>query len=158
MAFTYSGDPGASNLDAVRFLLGDTVEATAQLADAEILWLLTQNTNVYFAAALAADKVAAKYTISSGGGSGVKTKTVGALSISYESAKERSEEYRTMATSLRFQGAITGGWLPYSGGISKSDKETREQDSDWDRPAFSRGMHDNPGSDLPPLQFQSTST
>jgi hypothetical protein len=147
MAFTYSGDPSASSRDAVRFLLGDTTESNAQLSDAEIEWLLTKNTNVFFAAALAADKIGAKYTVSSGGGSGVKTKTVGALSISYETAKEKAEEYRKMSSQLRVQGALTSSWQAYSGGISKSDKRSRESDTDWDRPSFSRGMHDYPGSD-----------
>lgn len=155
MAFTYSGDPSASSRDAVRFLLGDTVEAQAVFSDEEIAWALTQNANVYFAAAVIADSAVAQF--SGGNESDVKTKTVGALSISYGS-KEKAEEYRALGRSLRVRGAINSEIRPYSGGISVSDKKLEEQDTDWDKPAFARGMHDYPGVDLKPLEMATTST
>ena len=43
MSFTYSGDPAASQLDAVRFALGDTIKEGALLQDEEINYLLSQN-------------------------------------------------------------------------------------------------------------------
>ncbi len=140
--WTYAGDPEANDRAAVRFLVGDTVEADAIFQDEEIDWLLLQNANVYFAAALAADAASAKF--SSSAKAGVKTKTVGALSISYSNT-ERAAEYRTMATSLRTRGAINSSIIGiYAGGISKSDKKTNEQDTDWNQPNFKLGMHDNP--------------
>lgn len=152
MTWSYSGDPGASSLDAMRFLLGDTSETTAVFTDEELTWLLTQNSNIYFAAAQAAESAAtsASQAITSGTG-GVKTKTVGALSITFSDAAEAEKfasNYRAVAHSLRIRGAINSTIMPYSGGISKADKLATEADPDWDRGAFSRGMHDYPGSDL----------
>lgn len=155
MSWTYSGDPSLSSRDQVRFLLGDTVSATAVFSDEEIDWLLTESPNPYLAAALAADAAASSLT--SGTNSGVKTKTVGALSITYADA-EKAQDYRKMAASLRLRAALARTFIPYSGGISVSDKETREADTDWDKPAFSRGMHDYPGTDTKPNEFLPTST
>lgn len=159
MSFSYTGDPSHSSKDAVRFLLGDTTESTAMFSDEEITWLLMNNSNQYIAAAIAADTAAQKYVNIMGGGSGVKTKTVGALSISYDSAKERVDTYSALSRKLRILAATNSNLAGiYSGGISIADKKSNEQDTDWDKPAFTRGMHDWPGSDLPPSQFLSTST
>lgn len=145
--WTYSGDPDANDRDAVRFLVGDTVEASAIFQDEEIDWLLTQNSNVYFAAALGADAAASQF--SSNAKAGVKTKTVGALSISYSNT-ERAEEYRTMAASLRRRAAVHSVLIPYAGGTSKSDKELNEQDTDWNQPNFKIGQFDNPNAGSEP--------
>jgi hypothetical protein len=40
MAFTYSGNPGASNLDRLRFLIGDTKEIGHILEDEELTYLI----------------------------------------------------------------------------------------------------------------------
>ena len=143
MVWTYSGDPAASDLDAVRFLLGDTVEASAIFQDEELEWVLTQASNVYIAASIAAESAASAFE---GAAGDVKTKTVGALSISYDS--EKAEKYRKLSRQLRFQGALHSTIVPYSGGISKADKETQEDDTDWVRPNFSIGMHDNEGTQV----------
>lgn len=142
--WTYTGDPASSDRDAVRFLIGDTIETAAIFQDEEIDWLVLQNGNIYFAAALAADAAAAQFAGAQSQGA-VKTKTVGALSISYDDSA-RASEFRQLARDLRFRGAVNSTIITYSGGISKSDKQTREQDTDWDKPSFARGMHDNPNA------------
>jgi hypothetical protein len=154
MTWTYSGDPTLSTRDQVRFLIGDTNSSTPIFQDEEIDWLLTQNTNVYLAAASAAD-AAASGVVAVGGNSATKTKTVGALSISYGDT-EKAKDWRTLASQLRVRAALTRTIVPYSGGISKSDKATRQQDSDWNKPSFARGMHDYPGADLKPYENAST--
>ncbi|HEY0838998.1 MAG TPA: hypothetical protein VGD74_02310 [Vulgatibacter sp.] len=42
MAWSYSGNPGASTKDEVRFLIGDTTEGDPLLSDEEIAYLLEQ--------------------------------------------------------------------------------------------------------------------
>lgn len=141
--WTYSGDPSSSLRDAVRFLIRDTDEANAKVSDEEIAWLLTQNNDdVYSAAIYAADNVATYFS------NQIRTKTVGALSITYAAT---ATEYRLLAKDLRLRRIRFGAFIPYSGGISKSDKETNESDTDWSKPAFSRGMHDYPGNDTSEL-------
>jgi hypothetical protein len=133
--WTYGGDPAANNRDAVRFLLRDTVESQAKISDEEIAWLLSENGNNVYAAAIAgADNVASSFS------SQARTKTVGALSITYEAS---AVEYRQLAKDLRLRRIRAGGIAPYSGGISIIDKEAQESDTDWDKPFFSRGMDDN---------------
>lgn len=155
MTWTYSGDPSASNRDAVRFLIGDTVDTSPLLSDEEIAWLLTQHGNIYFAAAGAAEVAASGFSNAAGYGA-VKTKTVGSLSISYAEDEARAKEFRTLSKSLKVRGALSGGIIAYSGGISKSDKEALLSDTDWDRPWFSRGMHDNPQAGNNPLLLATT--
>lgn len=141
--WTYSGDPSSSLRDAVRFLIRDTDEANAKVSDEEIAWLLAQNDDdVYSAAIYAADSVATYYS------NQIRTKTVGALSITYAAT---ATEYRALAKDLRLRRTRFGAFIPYSGGISRSDKSANVSDTDWSRPAFSRGMHDNPNGDIPEL-------
>lgn len=133
--WTYSGDPSTSDRDAVRFLIRDTDEASAKVSDEEIAYLLAQGGDVYWAAISAAEFVATTFS------NQARTKTVGALSITYEAS---ASEYRLLARDLRLRRIRMGGFIPYSGGISISDKRTNVLDSDRTKPAFSRGMHDNP--------------
>lgn len=137
--FTYSGDPSDSDRDAVRFLIRDTDEANAKVSDEEIDWLLTQGGDVYWAAISAADHIATSFS------NQARTKTVGALSITYEAS---ASEYRLLARDLRLRRIRMGGFIPYSGGISIEDKRTNVLDSDRSKPAFSRGMHDNPNNPI----------
>lgn len=135
--WTYSGNPADSDLDAVRFLIRDTDEANAKVSDEEITWLLTQGGGVYWAAISAADHIATSFS------NQARTKTVGALSITYEAS---ASEYRLLARDLRLRRIRMGAFTPYSGGISIADKRENVLDSDRSKPAFSRGMHDNPSS------------
>jgi hypothetical protein len=135
MSFTYGNNPGGSNRDAVRFLLRDTTETGHLLSDEEITWLLAQRSNVYFAAAMGASTIVAKY------GAEVD-RTIGDLRIA--GGGEKVTNYRNLAAELRRLGAT--GAVPYTGGISKSDKNTADADTDWSRGSFQVGMHDQPGT------------
>lgn len=148
--FTYSGDPSDSNRDAVRFLVRDTNEATAQLSDEEIEWMLSENgNNVYLAAVQSVDYIANTYATQA------RSRTVGALSISYEA---RADEYRKLGMALRQRWATFTTITPYAGGISRSDKRTNEQDTDWDKPDFVRHMQENPGARTDARELSVSST
>jgi hypothetical protein len=100
MSWTYSDDPASSPRDEVRFLIGDTDPAVPLLTDEELDWLLAANSNTYYAAAQAADSVAAKY------GKYV-TKTVDGLTIT---KSERSTNYAALAKRLRSQARTRSGF------------------------------------------------
>ncbi len=139
MAFTYAGDPAASDTASVRFLIGDTTDLTASklsLNDAEIAWLLTQQANVYTAAAKAAMALKTLYRTKA------SEKDVGDLRIKYES---RVEELDSLHDSLMAQG-MKQYTKPEAGGISLSDKRLLEADDDLPKSDFYRGMHDTPGT------------
>lgn len=60
-SFTYDGDPSASTLAEVRFLLSDTDSANALMSDEEITHLISQWTTARATARAAAEILAGKY-------------------------------------------------------------------------------------------------
>lgn len=137
MTFTYSSTDLSTTLARVRMLIGDTNSADAQLTDEEIDFFTDTYGNVFFAAAAACDAVASRYARN-------VSKTVGPLSLQFG---DRQQQYRDLAARLRYQGA-TGGLAVYAGGISQSDKDTLEADTDRVNPQFAVGMDDYPGLPL----------
>jgi hypothetical protein len=136
---SYTGNPSSSNIDKVRFLLGDTDESAEQLTDTEIEFLLTEQTNAYDAAALGASTLAAKYAK-------LADRSVGDLSISYS---QLSKNFNALAKTLTSQGATSvSGFRPYAGGISIADKDSQNADTDRTPPNFRIGMHDQYNTDL----------
>jgi len=96
MGFSYSSAL-ATDIHRVRFLIRDTVEANAGLQDEEILWILGEEPNIYFAAARAGE---AAFLAD---GKGISSVSIGGLSISRGSSPE--EAYRKYLSSLREKGA-----------------------------------------------------
>ena len=129
MTYSYSGDPGASSKDAVRFATGDVDLSDQQLSDEEIAYLLVQRGDVLNAAVAACHRLAAKY-------SRLVSRAVGDLRIEHQ---QRRQAYMELARTLRAEGAI-GGIVPYAGGISLADKETDEDDTDRVQPFFTREL------------------
>lgn len=143
MVWDYSGDPADSTKDAVRFLIGDTNHDAQLLSDEEIAWLLSQNADdVYVAAQRALTQLATRY-------SGKADKAVGDLKISYS---QLSKQFAERASDVLAQAEQGGGLVatPYAGGISRSDKQLDETNSDRVDPAFKRDLHDDKGSSAVP--------
>lgn len=94
--WSYSGDPNASNLDKVRFLVGDVNPDTKLLNNAEITEVLQDEPRVHFAAARCAEALAARFASQS---------DAGAQSV-------RSARYLELAKRLREQAESvqTGSW------------------------------------------------
>lgn len=135
MSFTYSGDPDASDTDAVRFLIRDTAQTTHLFEDAEIKWAVSTEANIYMAAAMLCDTLIVK-------GGGVKIKKVGELMIQYDPSF-----YKSLSGSLRARGS--GHQVPYAGGISVADKQAQSSDSDWVQPSIQRNLDNNPAAPQP---------
>ena len=123
--WSYSGNPAASDLDAVRFAIGDTDTADQLLSDEEIAYLLT-NSTVSAASIAACEALAAKFARS-------VDRTVGSLSLS---ASQKAKQFRELAATLRRQRAVLAA--PYAGGISVADKDTQRADTDRVKPTFYR--------------------
>lgn len=133
MTATYSGNPLTDQKDAVRFLVHDTDMASPRLQDEEILWALTEHSNLYLAAALCADQIATQVS------GGVKRKRVGDLQLDYGQGVR--VEFAATAARLRAQAALSA--TPYAGGLTWSDRLRVELDRDrlshWAR----IGQHDH---------------
>lgn len=143
MAQTYTASLIASTpLYQVRFLLGDNIAGKMILDDAEILWLISTEANVYMAAALAAGRIAAMLAASSGStvSGSITRKRVGNTDISYSASGKTSKDFESLALTLFQRGRAHQ--TPWAGGISVSDKDTRWSDPDRPADGFRRGQFD----------------
>jgi len=136
MSWSYSGNPDASPLDKVRFLIQDTDTTDQQLSDQEITAMLNDSgNNAYVAAISCVQALIAKYTRRA-------DKNVGDLHISYS---QIAKGYKDLLSQIRQQATIYGGLCtPYAGGISIADKQIDQINPDLVQPSFSKGMNDNP--------------
>ena len=98
MTWSYSGDPASSNLNAVRFLIGDTDTTNQLVSNEEITFMLVQwNQNTYIAASNAAYSLSAKYS-----GKSDFSRSVGDLSLSTQYGQQ-AERYGSLAKRLAVQ-------------------------------------------------------
>lgn len=137
MTWSYT-NPSASSKDAVRFLIGDTDTTDQRVSDEEINFALGQASNdTYLAAAICCRAIAAKYA------NLVDTKFE-SVSSNYG---QLQEHYTKLAARLESQSKKFGkGGLgvPLVGGISISDVDSVEQDSDRIPSKFRRDQYANP--------------
>jgi len=130
VTWTYDGTPGTSSAaerrDAVRVLVGDTDVNEQRITDEEITFFLSQGgDDVYRASAVACRALAAKYAhlvdvdVDSGG-----------LSAKYS---QRSAAYevraRQLETLAKKYGDVGLG-VPLVGGLSRSEMQSVESDTD----------------------------
>ena len=134
MSWEYDGD-FTQQRDQVRFLIQDTNSSRPLVTDEEIAWLISTEANVYMAAAMICEGLVAK-------AGNVKTRWIGDLRVTLDSGM-----YRGLAASLRSRGM--SHQLPFAGGISVSDKESQQQDSDAVQPRVFKTELDNPRADQP---------
>jgi hypothetical protein len=131
MSWNYSGDPAASNKDAVRFEIGDTTYEDQLLTDEEILFALSVEGSIIAAAARCCETLARKYAREA-------DYTLGPQSVK---ASQRGKAFLEMSTALRKKASILsqGNGL-YVGGV---DPLEYQKDVDLVQPAFKRGFMDN---------------
>lgn len=138
MAWNYSGDPGDSPRDKVRFLVGDTCEEQQLVSDGEIAWAVSSQPTEELAAALVLRALAARY-------SRLVTVKVGDVS---KNCGQMAKAFKERADELDPSGMTSGAALlvlPRFGGLSISEKEALDSDSDAVQPVFRKGMDDIPG-------------
>lgn len=141
----YTGNPSTVPRDAVRLLVGDISTSTSgeYLADADYTFFIAQTPNIYVAAQLASNSLAALFTGSaaSASGSGFVEKSVGDLRLKKADASQMAANYRALA--VKFGRMSAGMTAPTAGGISRSDKRAAELDTDRVPPFFTRSQMDN---------------
>jgi len=131
MSWTYSGNPGSSSLDEVRFAIGDTDSTDPLLSDEEINFLLARYTSPPHASFYACKRISALFAR-------LADKQQGDSAIK---SSQKSKRYAEMAGELKEDFALSD-IIPYSGGISESDMEAVQADSDAVQPAFTRDLHE----------------
>ena len=123
--------------DQVRRMIGDVIQTDQQIADEEIAFAITQRSSVYGAAADCCRFIAAQYSRK------VDVVTQGAGGMLKTNYSAQATAYKAMAANFESIAVSRGGAMPYAGGISVSDKQSNEGDSDRVAPQFNIGMDDN---------------
>lgn len=148
MSFTYSGNPGASDLDQVRYLIQDTT-SPGQQSDEEISWLLSEEGSPRAAAVEACRTLARKYAKQPG------SRSIGDVTVTYA---DLSKTYIALADQIAARAARSSVPIPYLGGLSQGDKDANDANGDHVKRAFpSDEVWSNPGTGnladrLPPGQ------
>ena len=136
MSFTYSGNPANSDLDAVRWWIGDTNETQCLVQDEEIDYALASESSVRLAAANVAEAIAAKATQEV---SWVRGR------VEYRPG-EMADRYYKLAKQLRDQETGAGSYgvdSAYAGGISQQTVAANQADADIVQPRFTRDQFDS---------------
>lgn len=129
-----TGTNAYSLLMQVRTLIGDTNPKDQQLWDGQIAFALAQeNSNIYLAGADCCLQLAAKFSRD------VDT-FEGTLHRMYSA---RQKAYATRAVELKAKASSRSFGVAYAGGISQSDKQLQDCNTDRVQPAFLRGLTDN---------------
>lgn len=136
MSFSYSGNPSDSDLDEVRFYVGDTVSDDELISDEEIQFLIDtwkplKDDNL-FVASVVAETIAAKFA---------REVSISADGVSIQ-ASELQNKYQTLAVQLREQYKMleAAGASPSVGGILSGES----YDFSIKPLVWSKGMMDNP--------------
>lgn len=123
MTWSYSGNPSSSDRDAVRFLVQDVDTASQLVQNEEIDYLLTARGSVLAAAIAVASAIAAQLSRET-------VSVAGALQY---------REYQLLINRLRSDLSIYGA-SAYVGGVSVSEKDVYETDTDRVVPAFTKDL------------------
>lgn len=147
MTWTYSGNPSSSATDAIRFLIGDTDSTDQLLSNEEIAWLNTQETGsptstsaLYETAHYACESISAKLAR-------LADTQIGDLNVKLS---QKAQGYLVLAKQLMVHADRYNTPIPYAGGLTISDKEIDEDNSDIFRGWFASGQFQNvaDGSDM----------
>ncbi|RYF12810.1 MAG: hypothetical protein EOO40_00320 [Deltaproteobacteria bacterium] len=129
MTFSYTG-AASGPVGAVRFAIGDTIEATSRISDEDIAYLLEQtNGNVRQAARLACENIIASL-------SGLCDQSVGSVSKSFSQIRDG---YKATLVMLKSRTSYLGG-KPFVGGVSRMANAIDARNPDRVRPQFTTQM------------------
>jgi|SRR6185437_1153125 len=140
MPFSYSGNPASSVKDAVRFEIQDTNSTAPLLQDAEIEYAIAQeapNTppsegEVLSASARCMEALQRLFAAQA-------DTEIGSLKVTYT---KQAEGYAKRATELRAR--ALGMHAPWAGGLSESEKQAREENTDRVPPMFKKNQFSSP--------------
>ena len=134
--FSYNDSDLSTELNQVRLLIEDTNSTSVLFSDEEIEFFISQEANIYGAAAVACESLQAKFA-------GGVSKTVGKLSIELQ---QRVAHYKDLAETYKAKSKMKGGIQLFAGGLSESQKDAVNSNTDRVQPDFFRDMMDFPGT------------
>ncbi len=135
MTWTYdSSDPGASDKDQIRLMVGDTDTSDQLMQDEEITYFVTTYTTVGSAAVAVARAILSVFARQ-------VTKAVGDLRIN---ASDRYKAYAEHIANLEELALASDPYQIYVGGQSFDEINSDLRDIDLPQGRFAVGMHDYP--------------
>lgn len=132
MTWTYTNDPVGEPVDAIRLLIQDTDSSDPLISDEEIAYFIAKGGSDIGAAYLAALSISAKF-------GRLADERTGGIEVKWS---QRSRAYAALASDLKKQIIMHSAPMPYAGGVSISDIETRRSNTDRTTEAFSLGITD----------------
>ena len=135
----------ATTTDQIRFLVQDTDVANSPFfQDAEIAWVYAEEGNIYFAAALLCGRLSAHFAQKA------DKKSIDGFDVTYT---KQADHYSLLQKELQAKGEkgkniSIGSISAFAGGISISDKDAREADTDRVQSSFKTKMDDNYSSNI----------
>lgn len=143
----YGGNPSTDSSDAIRLLIGDvSTSSTGEIfSDGEIDYFGSAKPNTFLSAALAIESILGS-SRADDLSKGLASKSVGDLKLQFRSGAAQGS-YLTLREKIKFL-RLEGvrKVKPYAGGISESDKDGQESDTDWEKPKFRVGQFSNPNT------------
>ena len=135
ITWTYNASV-STDRDKIRLLIGDTDTTDQLLSDEEIDFVITQQPNVYYAAAQCCETVAGKFSRD------VST-TLEGMSIA---KRQRFENYLNMANNLRVMAMRALPSKPFAASIDKDDRDaySHKENTNLVQPNFDIEMHYHP--------------
>lgn len=135
MSWTYDL---TTSIGQVRFLMGATVNDGMSVQDDEVTFCLTRNgSDIYRAAAFGCRRWAAALAQDLSVDQGTKGWKL--------DRQAQARQLLDLAKTLDADAVIYSGAVPFSGGISVSDKQSREQDTDRVAPQIGVATNRRPG-------------
>jgi len=149
MSWSYSGNPANSDLDLIRFMVGDTNSIDPELQDEEIQFEIDRSTSSGYFSPLKTSisvlrRVMAKYKQ-------LVDEKVGDVSVKWS---QRYKQIQSTLRDLELEHAKTSLGSAYAGGISQADKDVANNSTDRVPPAFTKNF--GSGGDV--NEFRSPST
>lgn len=139
MAWTYSGNPGATPKDAVRFEVQDTDTKRQLLRDEEIQFAIDQEAGIppeprglLCAAARCCEVLARRFSAQA-------DTVIGSIQVTYS---KQAAGYTERAAELRAR--ATGAGEPWVGGTSRSEKQLLRSQTNRVQPLFRKHQHMEP--------------
>ena len=147
MTWSYDAEFLSDPKNQIRLLIGDTNPECGLLQNEEISYFLSQRPSFYGAAAECCRSLATRFSAQA-------TMSAGDTK---EMLSDISKAFAQRALAFETKAVVSGSGAPYAGGISVSDKETQDEDTDRVQPQFVLGADDNylpvaPSSDSPPSE------
>lgn len=130
MGWTYSGNPNNSAKDAVRFLIGDTIQTDPILQDGEIEYFLGIYNNTPLNAAIrCCETIIALFSRQVDEG-------VGKVKISFS---QKVKQYTSTLAMLKVRLA-TEDAQPFSGALTHTEKNVNDSNNNLVKPDFTKHM------------------